>query len=289
MKITLPSKTVVRAGLIVLVSSGISSAITYYVTKKNLETKYDKLYKEQIKIAKEYYCLIAEGAKYETPEEALREYMPDAASKLTDEIIAQYQGKTKANTESETPDAISKLSEEIISKYHGKTKAKTENERNTKVEYEEVVENDVYETFDEDEDEEEELIDAGYELVENTRSKQEKPYVITEEEFMINEDEYSQTTLTYYRGDGVLADERDQEIPLINDVVGERNLDRFGEGTRHYNIVHIRNDRLEADYEVLLHEGKYSYEVLGFEHADDITNRYRQDRQKSKALRGDSM
>lgn len=97
-----------------------------------------------------------------------------------------------------------------------------------------------------------------------------EPYVISEDEYLGNEFDYEQTTLTYYAGDGVLTDEKDSPIDMIDMVVGESNLERFGHGNHsNGNIVFIRNDDTKMEFEVALHEGKFAHEVLGFiEHSD---------------------
>ncbi|HMS83595.1 MAG TPA: hypothetical protein PKD12_08095 [Nitrospira sp.] len=90
------------------------------------------------------------------------------------------------------------------------------------------------------------------------------PYVIHHDEYVINEDEHEQVTLTYYSGDDVLADERDQVMPDREAVVGLENLEKFGHGSEDPNVVYVCNPRLEVDYEVVRSEGKFATEVHGF-------------------------
>lgn len=89
-----------------------------------------------------------------------------------------------------------------------------------------------------------------------------RPYIITLDEFNENEGDYTQTTVTYYQGDNVLADDREQPISNANGVIGDSNL-QFGNGSEDPNVVLIRNDTLEVDFEVCLSPGTYSEEVLG--------------------------
>ena len=97
----------------------------------------------------------------------------------------------------------------------------------------------------------------------------ERPYIITQEEYFLAEGGHEQVTITYYEGDDVLADERDQPVPEPDRVVGEDNLTRFGHGSKDKNIVYVRNERLGAEYEVVRSGGSFSREVLGFvEHSD---------------------
>ena len=106
-------------------------------------------------------------------------------------------------------------------------------------------------------------MDFDYETEVAERSP-DKPYVITKEEFMLNETSFQQTTVTYYEGDDVLADENEQMINEKDRTVGEDNLYRFGAGSGDGKIVYVRNDRLELEFEIIEHMGKFYEEVLGF-------------------------
>ena len=55
----------------------------------------------------------------------------------------------------------------------------------------------------------------------------EKPYVISPEEFGEFE-EYEKISLTYY-ADEVLADENDEEVDDVEEIVGKESLNHFGE------------------------------------------------------------
>lgn len=80
-----------------------------------------------------------------------------------------------------------------------------------------------------------------------------KPYVIDPEGFGEIEN-YEKVGLTYY-ADGYLTDEDDE---LVNDVegkIGWANLNSFGEYED--DAVHIRNDILMTDYEILKDERLY--------------------------------
>lgn len=84
--------------------------------------------------------------------------------------------------------------------------------------------------------------------------EKDKPYVISPEEFGEFED-YETISLTYY-ADEVLADELDELVEDIDDVVGLDSLKTFG---RHEDdSVFVRNDRLKADYEILADLRNYS-------------------------------
>ena len=76
----------------------------------------------------------------------------------------------------------------------------------------------------------------------------EKPYVIPPSEYGEFE-EYDTETLTYY-ADGILTDDQDEIIDDIEGIVGEESLETFGQYEN--DAVHVRNDALKTDYEILL-------------------------------------
>jgi len=99
-----------------------------------------------------------------------------------------------------------------------------------------------------------------------------RPYVIEHDEYVLSD--YDTRTLTFYEGDGILADENDEHIPDTDTVVGDENFARFGHGSHDPNIVYIRNDNISVDFEVVRVETKYAEAVLGFiQHEDKRTPR----------------
>lgn len=83
------------------------------------------------------------------------------------------------------------------------------------------------------------------------------PYVIPPEDFG-DEEEYERITLTYY-SDNILADDNDQRIVDIENIVGYDALESFGEYED--DAVHVINDRLRSYFEILKDERTYD-EVL---------------------------
>lgn len=94
-----------------------------------------------------------------------------------------------------------------------------------------------------------------------------KPYVIHKDEFWAEERGYEQITLCYYAGDDILADEDDTPIYDYKKIIGTELL--FGHGSTDPRVFHVRNEKNEAEYEILLHDGRFSEEVLGIEYDAD--------------------
>ncbi len=96
------------------------------------------------------------------------------------------------------------------------------------------------------------------------------PYVVTEDEFGENTYNHDQTAFTYYEGDDILTDQRDQVVSDVEETVGEDNLTKFGLGNRNSNLVYVRNERLGLDFEINRIEGSYSEISQGFiRHSQD--------------------
>lgn len=94
------------------------------------------------------------------------------------------------------------------------------------------------------------------------------PYVISPEEFRDGNYDFNPVSLTYY-SDGVLADDWGVEVD-IDEVVGEESLHHFGEYVD--DVVHVRNERLERDYEIVRDDRSYSEVNMANSHADAYEN-----------------
>lgn len=80
-----------------------------------------------------------------------------------------------------------------------------------------------------------------------------KPYVISPSEFD-TEDGYEAITL-YYHTDGVVADDMGEVVENFEDIIGSDFHVHYGEYED--DAVHIRNEKLKTDYEILLHPEAY--------------------------------
>lgn len=93
-----------------------------------------------------------------------------------------------------------------------------------------------------------------------------KPYVISPEEFGEFED-YERISLSYY-ADQILADEDDEKVDDVDNVVGLESLTHFGEFED--DSVFVRNDRLKCDYEILLDQRTYSDVIKQRPHQTEV-------------------
>ena len=102
------------------------------------------------------------------------------------------------------------------------------------------------------------LKEQGYlsDVEEGGTDDMEKPYVISPDEYG-EMDDYDLYSYVYY-ADKVLADENNEPIEDVDQRIGLESLNHFGEYGD--DSVYVRNDKLKADYEILLDDEKY--EVL---------------------------
>lgn len=83
----------------------------------------------------------------------------------------------------------------------------------------------------------------------------ERPYVI-DPKYFDEYDDYNAINLTLY-ADGVLVDDSTNEpVEDVDETVGLDNLNHIGEYEE--DAVHVRNDKLRCDYEILCDAKRYS-------------------------------
>lgn len=91
--------------------------------------------------------------------------------------------------------------------------------------------------------------------------------IISEEQFLENGLEFDQVSLTWFQGDKVLVDERDQPIEAIEQTVGDC-LKYFEQMPEDSHLLYVRNPRMQMEFEISRSMGKYKVEVLGFQDGD---------------------
>lgn len=117
--------------------------------------------------------------------------------------------------------------------YHAKIDLMEDELRQTKDEYSDIVSKEGYSTETEKE--------------EGGDSMNSRIYIIPPEEFG-QKDGYDAISLNYF-ADGVLTDDWNEPIEDVEGTVGEESLTHFGEYED--DSVFVRNDILQADYEIL--------------------------------------
>lgn len=117
-----------------------------------------------------------------------------------------------------------------------------------------------------------------------SQRKSELPYIIHIDEFVENDFDFTQETVTYYAGDDIMVDSHDVPMYGWNGLMGEL---RFGHGSKDKSLVYIRNEKLQMEWEVILHSGMYSVEILGQEADQEIEEEIRHSNRRPLKFRED--
>ena len=194
------------------------AAIGSVVTWKVIKTKYEQISKEEIESVREEYQRLTKIMRMEI--DACRK--ATAAHTKVDDAVDEDDNEADADyPDDDDRDFTEKEKEQveyykITSRYRG-----SYNENN-----------EIKEEGEENGDDEVPYING--------------PYVITPEDFASSPPGYNCCPLDYYK-DGVLADGWGVQMD-VEETIGEEALDHFGEYVD--DVVYVRNERLELDYEV---------------------------------------
>lgn len=198
-------------------------AVGAKLMEKKLIAEFDERLEKEMEDVRNFYGVVHKK-QYPTPADAVNDLIiPEAA-----EALAAYKGR----------DAGGKIAYHKIVKTVETKSEETENEEVASPEIEVNV-------FDQH------------------RKDRGEIYIITEEEYLQNDSNYVQSTVTFYKKDLVLTDEREEPIENYKSIIGEEAGESFGTNEDDPNVVHVRNKKLQIDFEVCLSEGSYAHEVLG--------------------------
>lgn len=100
----------------------------------------------------------------------------------------------------------------------------------------------------------EKIANCGYNTGAFEDEKFNFPRIISPDEFGEYEG-YAMESLTYFEGDGVLADDLGHRMD-IEETVGQEAINHMGEYED--DCIHVRNNEMKTDYEVLLDVRSYS-------------------------------
>lgn len=230
-----------QIGVAAALSAAAGGTAGYFFAKKKLRTYYEEIAMKEIEEAKNFYGSLHKKDEDSTPEKVLAKlHGPGAAEAV--KAHRAYLGQADAPVATEE-ELMVEMEEEVVEEATPLT----------------IVNN----IFIEDERE----FDYEKEVALRTETE---PYIITEDEYLEGETEYEQSRLTYYEGDGVLADDEDIPVPDSDSLVGDDHLVRFGHGSRSENVVFVRNDRIQMEFEIERSFGSFTQEVAGFDEDDVI-------------------
>lgn len=221
--------------------------VGYLIARHQLEKRYGQLLDEEIRRTKEFFAV---STDYEGSPETLKdpEYMDDAI-KAADAITHYSSGEVKI-----PPSVLAQEVEKTVTNY-----------RDIEALNNLVVRKKMMDSIVEDQVSDIESNVAAAPLDPDARP----PYLITFGEFDANETDAEQITVSFFAGDGIVIDEEDNVIApdRVEQIIGTDNLNKFGTNTEDPdmdpNVIYVRCERFNMDFEVTRSAGKYSVEVLG--------------------------
>jgi hypothetical protein len=219
-------KTTIAIAISSIASLAVGSTAGYFIAKFQLGKQFDERLKTEVEETKAFYMGLSKKATYRTAEDAANDLLEPRRQAII--ALKEYQGEVKEDSFFEKVDEEKEFSGPTVKSIFDKGHAT-----------EEVSEKD------------------------KRNRTEEAPYILEKEEFLQNEDERTQSTLTYYAGDGILTDSRDDIIREVDETVGQGNLENFGYGSGDPKVVYVRNCALDIEYEILHHEGTYKQHVAG--------------------------
>lgn len=231
----------------------------YKLMKKRLEAKYQSILEEKLEeesaSLRRFYAKRAKADEFATPAAAAEALLVGEAA----QALRDYSGGAVISEEQQTIEEVAPPKQETPSNEDELAALRERMRSGTPVAVEEDARNNIFVDG-------RPLQDFDYESEVLNRNTDE-PYVISHDEFMENENDWTQSSLTYYNGDDTLADEAEMPIPDIEAMVGSENLAKFGYGSNNRNVVYVRNEKVQMDFEITLSEGKFGDEVAGLKHS----------------------
>lgn len=225
-----------------VIGLGTGLFVGYQLAKRHLEPKYAAIAEAEIEEAREHYQKLTKKAEFPTVADAASALLPDAEN-----AFQAYRGHKVVEIEEDE---------------HG-LRVKTTLDSEVPAEPEIKKSNVFIDNLPINPD------DWDYEREEEQRVG-DAPYIIHEDEFNENEPDYSDTALTFFAKDRVLIDEETQEVVEdVEDIVGERNLHKFGHGAKSPNMLFVRNPKHGLNIEITRSSGSYVRDVLGMDDEDD--------------------
>lgn len=215
-----------------VVSLGIGGVVGYLLAEKRVSEKYAKQADEEVAKIRDRY----------------RENYRDLKDKVSEDRRQTQEAKDYLN------DTVDKVREkyDVDNVYD-----EVDEPPHKRVRYDKIVED---ENYIEGEEEEEFTVSDENPSVEIPKVDPNRlePFLVSDEDYWVNERDHSQSTLVYYINDDVLVDETDQVIADEADIVGD-SLSVFDKN-RDLTVVYVRNNRLRADMEIVIDNDPYEGE-----------------------------
>lgn len=262
------NKTYLIAGGASVASLAIGGAAGYFIARRRFNTELDIRIEDELKKTVKHYSVLlmeARSGKPDSPADIQQTEQEEDLTPEDEEVIVQGR-QTLANAAKALTDykGISTKNRDIV----GADKPALET----------VVKHNIFtdaasqskKTLPPKDPETGRFIKRPKDEPAESKHDGDDPYIITHEEFLLNEPEHEQENLYYFHNDKTLIQVYDNE-PVDIDRVGEVNLTLFPEVLEgEESIVCVRNPWLQFDYEIkLMDESVTEYMGLGTEDGDN--------------------
>lgn len=264
-----------------VVSLGVGAAIAHILTKKHMIAQYEGQIEEEVAKAKAFYSQLNKTGEYADPVELAEKLVPvDEDETDAPMTPAEYVGRKEDRKGYVAYDKIAKSYSEGDSNLHvpkmhtfspdadmESIEQATIDDAKAKVA--KLIERSGEEELNEEEGEVDMTVNRnifqdGDDYPELDRSVRGAsfPYIISVDEFEEGDQGFNKNSCTYYQKDNVLADDQDQPVDDIDELIGRQNL-QFGNSSGQKDVVFVRNTNMEVDFEIARSYGSFAEEVLG--------------------------
>lgn len=237
----------VKYVMIFTVGVAIGGSVGWFVTKKKYEKTMDEAVEKEVKAVREWY------EKHYEEDKELIEKAQKVFDEVGDDIFEKQIEESVVNTVEESgrqavesyTDLMNRRKEDLLrperTRYDTGVSGRAERVR--------------YETFSRPEKEEEKEVDE-VRLAQNDDNPRTDIYVINADQFAHERYGFDKVTLYWWELERILSEE-DMDILDVPDLLGTNWEPHIGEEEK--DIVYVRNEPLETDYEVVVqHESFYA-------------------------------
>ena len=233
----------VKYGLIFVGGAAVGGSIGWFVTKKKYEKQMDEAVEREVKDVREWY-----ERHYEEDKELIEKADLLLGTRFTSKMISEVED-TEEVVEDESPDDnLVRAGERAVESYTERmNRRKDDLLRPERMQYDRVS----YNSFSKQkivEDIEEKEVDE-VRLKQNDDDPRDDIYVISAEQFAHERLGFDKVTLYWWELERILSEE-DMAILDVPDILGTGWEGKIG--TEEKDVVYVRNENLETDYEVVV-------------------------------------
>lgn len=242
----------IKYGLIFIGGAAVGGGIGWFVTKKKYEKQMDEAVEREVKDVREWY-----ERHYEEDKELIEKADLLLGTRFTSKMISEVKD-TEEVVEDESPDDnLVRAGERAVESYTERMNRRKEDLlRPERAQYDRGADRVSYNSFSKPkivEDIEEKEVDE-VRLKQNDYDPRDDIYVISAEQFAHERLGFDKVTLYWWELERILSEE-DMAILDVPDILGTGWEGKIG--TEEKDVVYVRNENLETDYEVVVQHNSF--------------------------------